>query len=314
MKNNLKAIWTVSVLLSFLPAAANSAETVPMTQAQLTSILQERLEGSLGYTFSQFSNMFLVRSQQDLTRAVVLSAADSAVAEANLMSVFPRSYKPTLREFLDAIALQTNTEWMYVTGSKALHSDSKEPLDGMACFEFAHSKQSHLTFSIKAPDDWKVRNGGNKLMCEPPSFPVGIDFWEVGTYSFEKNSGKTMEDIVKDLALEWAKRAKPDASVESLKPVKVGANAALYFETRVPSRLEVELIWRQWVFSSGNHCYFVISTLDDVNAKKLESQVSDILKSFTILEKPNKAIARTPASVTSAAGPLVAPDASAAHL
>jgi len=301
MKTYLKTIWAAPALFLLLPSTANSAETVPITQTQLISILQERLDGSLGDTFSQFSNMFLVRSQQELTRAVVLSASDGAVSETILMPVFPSSYQPTLREFLDAIALQTNAEWKYVTESKALHSNSQTPLDGVACFEFTQSKKSNLTFSIKVPGGWVIRKGGNRLMCVPPSFPVGIDFWEVGTYSLEKDGGTTMEDIVRDIALDWARRAKPDASADSLKATKVGANNAQFFETRVPSRTGIELVWKQWVFSSANHCYFVISTLDDVNAKKLESQVSDILNSFTILEQPNKPL-QTPASITPLAG------------
>lgn len=243
----------------------------------------EQLFGGMGMgsTFAQFANMFLAKSQFDLPVAVGLSTPADSVAAMELMTVFPSNYRPTLKEFLDAIALQTKTEWKYVTESASLRSYSKDtsPVDGVACFEFSPC-ESRLDFTIRVPAGWTIRDGGNRLMCRPPTFPVGIDFYEVGGYSFEAGAALGMNDIVEAVALEWAGRAKSEVKKEDLVAGRVGEHPALYFETRVPSRLGMELIWRQWVFSSGDRCYFVISTLDDANTAQLKSQVDDILQSF----------------------------------
>jgi hypothetical protein len=277
----------VAIALFLLANIAHGAKTVPLSDTQLVSLLAERLDGSMGDTFAQFANMFLVRSHLDLTHGIVLSTPDDSVAEAELMSVFPRAYQPTLREFLDAIALQTHTRWQYVTESPTLQSSSSEPVKGVACFQFNPAK-SGLDFTIAVPEGWTIRDGGNRLMCCPRSFPVGIDFYEVGQYSFKEGASNKMEGIVDAVALEWAGRAKPGAAKADMKKAKVGDYEALSFVTRVPSRLGVELIWRQWVFAAGNRCYFVISTLDDENATKLKSDVEGILQSFKIGKKSSQ--------------------------
>ena len=274
----------VAIALFLLANIAHGAKTVPLSDTQLSALLAERLDGSMGGAFAQFANMFLVRSHLDLTHGIVLSTSDDSVAEAELMSVFPRAYQPTLREFLDAIALQTHTRWQYVTESPTLQSSSDEPVKEVACFQFTPAK-SGLDFTIAVPEGWTIRDGGNRLMCCPRNFPVGIDFYEVGQYSFKEGVASKMGGIVEAVALEWAGRAKPGAAKADMKKAKVGDFEAWSFVTRVPSRLGMELIWRQWVFAAGNRCYFVISTLDDENASKLASEVEGILQSFKIGRK-----------------------------
>ena len=271
-------------LAAYLSAPA--ASTVPLSEEKLTSILAHRLEGSIGYTFAQFSNMFLVRSQSDLPCAVALSASNDDIAKTELMPVFPGSYRPTLKEFLDAIALQTHAKWSYATESKNLQSSSNQPLDGVACFDFTPG-ESGLCFEVQIPAGWKLVDGGNRLMCVPPSFPVGVDFYEMGRYSFAGDAAEGMKGIREAVALDWATRAKKDASRSELKEVSVGSLSTLYFETTVKSRLGGDLIWRQWVFSSRDRCYFVISTLDEGNSTKLLPDVVKILHSFKENRKPN---------------------------
>ena len=283
---------------------AQAAKTVPLTSDQLRSLLAERLNGSMGLTFAQFANMFLVKSHLSLSKGIALSTPDNTVADAGLMPVFPETYKPTFREFLDAIALQTHTEWRYVVESQTLQSNSNNPVEGVACFEFTPGA-NRLNFSIKVPTGWAIRDGGNRLMCSPPTFPVGIDFYEVGTYSLGTSIPTTMERIVDDVALEWAKRANAKATMSDMAPARVGKFNARYFQARVASRMGGELNWKQWVFSVGNRCYFVISTLDDNNSRSLSSAIDGILQSFEIKDSPNQSLLPTPANGTPAAASSV---------
>ena len=60
------------------------------------------------------------------------------IAESPLQSPFPASYEPTLREFLDTIALQTSSEWKYDPSGKYFKSEveHEKPVAGLAIFEF----------------------------------------------------------------------------------------------------------------------------------------------------------------------------------
>lgn len=270
----------VHFLLLFGGPGAYATKTVPLPPEKLAALLTKRLDGGLGHTFDRFANMFLVKSQFDLPVAVGLTTPADSVAQIELMPVFPASYRPTLKEFLDAIALQTGTEWKYVTESKSLRSNSKDstPVSGVACFEFTPG-ESRLDFTIRVPAGWTIRDGGNRLMCSPSTFPVGIDFWDVGGYSFAPGTSGSMDAIVEAVALEWAGRVKEGVAKTDLVTRKVGGRDALFFETWVPTELG-NMNWRQWVFSTENRCYFVISTLDDEHLTKLKSEIDDILQSF----------------------------------
>ncbi len=277
-----------------------AAKTVPLTSDQQVSLLAERLDGGLGYTFAQFANMFLVKSHLSLSRGVVLSTPDDKVADTDLMPAFPGTYRPTLREFLDEIATQTHTEWRYVVESPTLESTSSKPVEDVACFEFTNGG-SRLDFSVRVPEGWTIRDGGNRLMCAPPTFPVGIDFYEAGTYSFGNAAANAMERIVDDVALEWARRASPQAKISDMTFARVGGFNARYFQTRVASRFGGELNWRQWVFCVGNRCYFVVSTLDDKNSSTLRAAIDEILQSFQISKSPSQAPDPTSSADASAA-------------
>src|SRR3954454_18983623 len=81
--------------------------------AKLDEILRHRLTGGLGYKFTAFANMFFVKSAIDTGWSVGLSAGDQKIAETELQPVFPQFYRPTLRELLDTMSLQTSSSWSY---------------------------------------------------------------------------------------------------------------------------------------------------------------------------------------------------------
>src|SRR5207237_3081135 len=165
--------------------------------------------------------------------------------------------------FFDAIALQTFSEWKYDPTDKYVKTEIKHPVEGLAkIFEFTRT-QGKKPFEVTLAEEWKSIDKGNWLMLVPPSFPVGMDIYELGTYSSDDKA--TEKELFKkvrtEVAFEWAQRVAEDVDRTHLKPAKVGPYDALFFEAMVPSQLKKELRWRQWVFMVDNKCYFVVSTI-----------------------------------------------------
>ena len=118
----------------------------------------------------------------------------------------------------------------------------------------------------------------------PPDFPVGMDIYEMGTYSAgEKDPPKDFAGRIRSVvSLEWAQRVSRTAKAEDLKPAKVGESEALYFEAMVPSHFGKDLRWRQWVFLVDNRCFFVVSTIAPDLDQKIFPDVKKMLESFRI--------------------------------
>ena len=108
-------------------------EIETLTNEQQAGLLGARLDGGMGFTFGQFANMFLATSRIHLEFGVGLMTSSREISGTTLQSPFPRSYKPTLREFLDAIALQTFSEWKYDPSSKYVKTEGQpdSPVKGL---------------------------------------------------------------------------------------------------------------------------------------------------------------------------------------
>ncbi len=127
MRQLTRTIWPaatfICVLATFsatVPATepASQPATIPaaingLTREQQEKLLKLRLSGAMGLSLRDFANMFLVKSNLQLGTGVCLVTSANQIATADLISPFPESYSPTLREFLDSIALQTSSEWKY---------------------------------------------------------------------------------------------------------------------------------------------------------------------------------------------------------
>ncbi len=264
---------------------ARSAAIKPLTEEQQEQLLGARLEGGMDSSFRQFANRFLISSRIQLDTGVGLVTSSREISESQLQSPFPGFYKPTLRELLDAIALQTFSEWRYDPTSKYFKSEveSESPVQGLAMFEFTQAKRQK-PFQVDLAKGWQSIDKGNWLMLVPPNFPVGMDIYEMGTYSSDdKTTTKDLFNKVRtEVALEWAKRVRQDASQKDLKSVKVGPYEALFFESMVPSQLGKEIHWRQWVFMNDDKCYFVVSTILPELEKKIFPDVEKMLASIRV--------------------------------
>jgi len=288
------ATETAVTLTNSLPdrgkaAASEPVVVEPLSQRQQERLLAGRLNGGMQFSFRQFANMFLVSSRLHFGVGIGLMTSSREIADTELQSPFPEFYEPTLREFLDAIALQTLSEWKYDPTNKHVKSDVKDrgPVKGLAIFEF-REKPREKPFTVTLADGWQSEDKGHWLMLIPPSFPVGMDIYEMGTYSADDKADE--EDLSKkvraEVALEWAKRVHPDAEPDDMRPAKVGQYEALSFEALVPSQLGKDLRWRQWVFMAGDKCYFVVSTILPDLDDEIFPDVEKMLASFHVKTKP----------------------------
>lgn len=258
----------------------------PLTKEQQNDLLKKRLDGGMGNSFRQFSNMFLVMSRINLSYGVGLMTPSQEIADSELQPVFPGFYKPTLQEYLDAIALQTKSQWKYDPTSKYFQSEVESgPVEDLAIFEFTKTDRAKL-FQVTLPKGWRSIDKGNWMMYVPPIFPLGMDIHELGTYS---SDGKTEKDLLRrvpgEVSMEWAKRTKDVVDPKEIKPAKVGPYEALYFETMMPLQDRSTVRWRQWVFMVDNKCYCAISTIYPQFEERIFPDVQSMLASFAI-KKP----------------------------
>ena len=258
-----------------------------LSAAAQEKLLNTRMNSGLGEKFGQFSNMFFVRSKLDTDTFVGLSSEVEGISERELMPAFPSSYKCTLRELLDVIALQTNTKWLYQEDRQVMGSDSpdKKTADGIAIFTFVATERKPQ-FEMTPAKDWKMVEHASWTMFVPPTAPMGMDFHVGGKLSADtpEKLKELLTSAPSDAALDQYRRVKPDATGKDLKLTKVGPYDAYFFEAALPPN-GVEIIhWRQWHLAVGNQLVFVISTLFKDKDTSLYPDVEQMIKTFRVRE------------------------------
>lgn len=273
------------------PATLEAATTspagtklVPWSEERLAELLAKRVDGGVGHNFRGFSNQFLVMCRIQIGSGVALTTNSREIALAELQPVFPESYRPTLRELFDTLALQTKSTWRYDPTDKHFQSDVPGAVTDLAIFEFTAAKHEH-PYEVTLSEGWKAEDQGHWLMLIPPDFPVGLDIYQVGTYSADDKAeeAKLFEKVRTDVSLQWAERVAEGVTAEKLKPAKVGPYEALYFESMIPSQLGKDIRWRQWVFMAEDRCFFVVSTILPELDKKIFPDVEKTLETFRLL-------------------------------
>lgn len=281
---------TKSAYLFFLLAFCNlSAEPpvikpayVPPTQEEIDTLLKQRLSGELGHAFRGFANQFVVQSSLELGSTVGLVTADKSIAQKELIPVYPSSYKPTFRELLDLIALQTSSQWAFDPSGKHVEN-STDTVSSMPIFVFTPIERKK-TFQVDLAKEWTSKDMGPWVMYMPPpnTFPVGMDIYECGKYSFNEGEADGMKAIRDAVALQWANRVKEGTQLKEMKDVKVGEYGALHFQATIPDRAGGEIVWRQWIFTAHDTCYFIVSTLPENLADKVLPDVESMLLTFKV--------------------------------
>jgi hypothetical protein len=277
------ACFTPSAQCQETENSKTKASIEPLTKEQQEHLLKQRLNGGMGNTFRQFAHQFLVMSRIDLPYGVGLMASSKGIESKELQPVYPQFYKPTLREFLDVIALQTKSQWNYDPTSKYFHSEVETgPVKDLAIFEFKETEREK-PYQVTLPRGWRSVDKGHWTMYVPPVFPIGMDIYELGTYSSdEKDEADLLKRVPNEVSWEWAKRAKDEIDPKEFTPAKVGPYSGLYFETMMPLRDGRTVRWRQWIFMVGNRCYGVVSTIFPQYEKEIFPDVQSMVASFSI--------------------------------
>lgn len=258
---------------------------IPLTAERLENLLNTRIKGGMSNSFGQFANRFVVMSLINIGNLVGLVTNSDEIENTELESPFPQSYQPTMREFLDAIALQTHSKWQYDPTGNFIRSQSKnsKPVKDVAVFEFIKA-EVQKPYQISLASGWQSVDHGNWVMCKPPTAPVGMDIYELGGYSADDDakSKELLQRVPTEIALEWAQRVKPEATSAELKKAKVGKYDAVLFEASLKSKAGSEVHWRHWVFMADSHCYLFLSTIFPDKEATLLPDVEAMLKSFRL--------------------------------
>jgi hypothetical protein len=232
-----------------------------ISENEQKALLSERLEKSpIQGTFSSFGNLLFALND------LAIHTDFKEIGGVKLGSPFPDDYKPTWKEVFDTVAIQTQTTWNY---------DAKRNY-----WVFTPAQNSSI-YSINLANGWTAHNEGIYVGYVPPTFPVGMDIYQLGSYSAEKpkEEAKLLEKVREDLALRFAKGFDPNIKAKDMQTVKVNDTDALYFESAVPKREEI--IWRQWVFIKNGKAFAIVSSLMKKDTKLFED-VQTMIKSFQV--------------------------------
>lgn len=259
-----------------------------LTPKELKDFLNQRFNCGIGNKFGPFSNVFFVTSRIELGTSIGLVTNDKKIPDMQLEPAFPSTYKPTVKEFLDAIALQTKSRWRYDFDNQVIKSTSKpsEKLPkNIALIDFVPIDK-RLGFSMKAAKGWNAIERTNWIMYVPPNNPFAMDLHLLGTVSSDdKTKQAELENSIPlDFALQQFKRVNPKATKEDLVKKKIGEYNAYYFEHQLPPKGEEKVRWRQWHFMVGNRLCYVISTIPKKLDNQLYPDVEQMLKTFTARE------------------------------
>jgi hypothetical protein len=257
----ITAAVAFSMLAFPLAGLGQSQGRAALTSEQQKALLSRRLpSGAITGTFGSFGS-FLYAALD-----VAIHTDDKEIGDAELHSPFPDFYKPTLKELLDTIALQTGSSWAY---------DSQR--DYWVFAKPARPKP----YTIALADKWVANDRGVYVSYKPPTYPVGMDIYYYGVYSADdpEQEQALWEKIRDSWAIGFASNFKRGISIAEMQKVSVDGVEALYFET---TTTRPGVIWRQWALVKNGKAFVIVSTLPSGD-KQLLSDVEAMVKSFRVV-------------------------------
>lgn len=267
--------------------APKSKKVKALSPFELNQVYGRRMVAELGCPFYQFSKIFIVSSPLKLKYSVLLGSQSPIILSKPLMNFYPNFYRPTFKEILDQIALQTGSSWHYQPNKEKYKAklDLYQPSHEVLVFEFNQANRSP-SFKLKLAPGWRKTVKPNSVMFIPPTCPMGLDIYDIGTFSTDEVSEAQqkalMKRVRKEICLKFASSAKKSVQEAELKKAKVGDYNALYFETEVPTKTGYKARWRQWAFTVEDRCFIAVSTIFPTYEEKLWPQVQEMLTSFEL--------------------------------
>ncbi len=259
----MKFVFVLSLLTLVVfshPISAQKArkKSAP-SQPQSSEFLTRRLPtGVMTGTFNSFASLLYAVDE------TILHTDSKDVGSTELHSVFPEFYKPTYREFFDAIARQTQSTWQPDPAHKQW---------------FFSPPAAPLPYSIKLAQGWSSHDEGMYVGYVPPTAPVGMDVYMMGTYSANPPNATTlMKNVRSELAIQFARNVKPGVTPKDMKKVQIAGAEALYFEAPSP---RPGTMWRQWAFLKNGQAFVIVSVVakDD---RQVWTDVDAMVSSFQV--------------------------------
>lgn len=255
----------IFIVASILLAALSSSVVSSQKRAALNAKQQEKLlarrlpSGAITGTFSAFGSFL------NAALDIAIHTSDKEIAETELHSPFPEFYKPTVKELLATIALQTKSSWVY---------------DSQTDYWTFAKRAVPKPYSLELADKWTSDDRGFYVSYRPPSYPVGMDIYYYGSYSAEDPSQQTVmwERVRNSWATGFASRLKRGVRISEMQPASVDGVEALYFQSPTP---RPGVTWRQWVLVKNGHAFVIVSTLS-IDDTKLLADVESMVKSLRV--------------------------------
>lgn len=261
--NRKKLIYIVALILltALSSSVVSSQKRAALNADQQKKFLARRLpSGVITGTFAAFGSF--LHAALD----IAIHTNDKEIGETELHSPFPDFYKPTVKELLATIALQTKSSWVY---------------DSQTDYWTFAKPATAKPFSLNLADKWTSNDRDIYVSYKPPTYPVGMDIYYYGSYSSDDPSQQTAtwERIRNSWATGFASRLKRGVSVSEMQPASVDGVEALYFQAPTP---RPGVMWRQWALVKNGHAFVIVSTLP-VDDKKLLADVESMVKSFRVV-------------------------------
>ena len=252
-------ILTISAFF-LINLGLHAAGRKSLTPEQQTAFLAKRTVGSMMGSFDGYSSLLYA------VRNVLISTDSDQVNETSLSTPFPKFYNPTWKELFDSVARQTKSSWKY------------DPKSDNWMFT---KPAMPAPFEVKLAKRWKSEDRGSYVFFKPPSAPVGMDIYMMGTYS----SKYKMKEVQEDIALRFARNFKKDVTVKEMSTMRVGKYDSLHFKIRAR---QTGIIWRQWILVDSGMAFAIVSAIKPELEKKILPDVEKMLKSFTIKTEKNE--------------------------
>lgn len=261
----------------------DAAPPHPLGHEELERLLASRVDGELGATLNETAKSLLAESHLTLGCSVGLTTPDPRIKNAILRPRMPKSYRPTLREFFDSIALATSSAWKYDPNGKV----GRAPIKGGPVFEFERIRREKA-FELTLTEGWEQHDFAGFVIYSPPVLSRGMDIYDMGTFSADDavDEAQVFDSVRRDIALEWAWLVNEKAAAEDMRPAMVGAYEALHYDVSVSSQPDKTTRWRQWVFFVKDRCYSILSVIEPEFEDEVFPDVQAILASFRMKQLP----------------------------
>ena len=250
----------IFVSVAYAGGSISPQKRTSLTKEQQDKFLSRRLpSGAITGTFGAFGSFLFAGLD------IAMHTNDKEIGDTELHSPFPEFYKPTVREMLNAIALQTNSSWTY------------EP---QADYWVFAKPAIPKPLSVTLASGWVATDRGTYVGYKPPTYPVGMDIYYYGTYSSDDASQQAAlwERIRNSWATGFASQLKRGVTIAEMQRVSVDGVEALYFQAPAP---RPGIVWRQWALVKNGHAFVIVSSLS-ADDKRLLTDVESMVKSFRV--------------------------------